>query len=66
MNEVAKAVEENVEEVNKAAKDLVDKGFMTLVEAAEALKTSLSMGLTLEESVNLITALADTVALFLF
>lgn len=62
MNEVAKAVGENVEEVNKAAKELADKGFMTLAEAAEALKTSLSMGLTLQESINLINALADAAA----
>lgn len=62
MSEVAKAVGEDVDEVDKAARELAEKGFMTLAEAATALKTSLSMGLTLQESINLIYALADAAA----
>lgn len=62
MSEVARAVGEDVDEVDKAARELAEKGFMSLTEAATALKTSLSMGLTLQESINLIYALADAAA----
>lgn len=60
--EVSKALGQDVDEVTRAAQDLAAKGFMSVAEASQALKTTLAMGLGLEESIKLINAMADAAA----
>lgn len=60
--EVTKAVGGNISETTKAAEQLAARGFMTIQESAEALKTTLSTGYGLKESIDLINALADAAA----
>jgi hypothetical protein len=62
LTEVSKAVGQNTGEVQAAVDDLVQRGFMTATEAADAFKTSLAAGYDLQESINLINALSDAAA----
>lgn len=62
LNEVSKSVGQNQEEVGRAVETLVAKGFMDAAEAANAYKTALAAGYSLEESTNLINALGDAAA----
>ncbi|NBI30772.1 hypothetical protein [Chengkuizengella marina] len=60
--EVSKALNHDTDTVTKAMDDLVARGFMSVQEASDALKTALATGYTLEESINLINALSDAAA----
>lgn len=62
LSEVSKAMNQDVDATTEAAQRLVDKGFMNIQEASEALKTTLATGYNIEESVNLITAIGDAAA----
>ena len=62
LSEVSKAMNQDVDASTEAAQRLVDKGFMNIQEASEALKTTLATGNNIEESVNLITAIGDAAA----
>lgn len=60
--EVSKALNVEVDKSTKLAEELASRGFMTIQESAEAVKTSLAAGLNLEETTDLINALADAAA----
>ncbi|MFK4166634.1 hypothetical protein ACI2LM_10245 [Paenibacillus lautus] len=60
--EVSKGLGLNMQATTKAAQDMASKGFMNLSEAAETYKTALAMGLGIEETTNLINAMADAAA----
>ncbi len=62
LGEVANSLGHNVDDVTEAAQQLEARGFMTLKESAEALKTTLSTGYGLQESIDLIIALGDAAA----
>ncbi|MEC1714764.1 hypothetical protein [Schinkia azotoformans] len=60
--EVTKSLNQDVEASTGLAQELASKGFMSVTEAAESVKTSLAMGLGLEETKNLVIALGDAAA----
>ncbi|HHY74256.1 MAG TPA: hypothetical protein GX497_13740 [Bacillus bacterium] len=60
--EVSKSLNVNVNASTELAQELATKGFLSIAEASEAVKTSLAMGLNLEETKNLILALGDAAA----
>ncbi|MDP5274356.1 hypothetical protein [Chengkuizengella axinellae] len=60
--EVSKALNHDTDTVTNAMDDLVARGFMSVQEASDALKTALATGYTLDESINLINALSDAAA----
>lgn len=62
LSEVAKSLKLNVGETTKTALDMAAKGFMNATEAAQAYKTALAMGLDIEQTTNLINAMADAAA----
>ena len=62
VSEVAKALGHDVKAVTDAAEQLAARGFMTLQQSADALKTTLATGYGLEESITLINALGDAAA----
>ncbi|WP_379161378.1 hypothetical protein [Paenibacillus sp. sgz5001063] len=59
---VAKGFGVQTKDANAAVQDLASRGFLTLTEAAQAYKTALSTGLSLDESTKLINSLADSAA----
>ncbi|WP_342439343.1 hypothetical protein NSS79_10730 [Paenibacillus sp. FSL L8-0436] len=62
LNAVAKGFGVQTKDANAAVQDLASRGFLSLTEAAQAYKTALSTGLSLDESTKLITSLADSAA----
>ncbi|MCU6709359.1 hypothetical protein M6D81_11635 [Paenibacillus sp. J5C_2022] len=60
--EISKALNVNIEESTKLAEDLASRGFMSIAEASNAVKTALSAGLNLEQARDLINATADAAA----
>ncbi|MCR2805337.1 hypothetical protein [Paenibacillus soyae] len=62
VTEVAKALGHDVDAVTQAAEDLAARGFLSVREAADTLKTTLAAGLGLEESIKLTEATADAAA----
>ena len=62
MNEIAKSFNYDIDETTNLAEELANRGFMTMAESAEAVKTSLASGLNLQETENLINALGDAAA----
>jgi len=62
LSEVAKALGHDVGAVTKAAEQLASRGFMTVQQSADALKTTLATGYGLDESIRLINALSDAAA----
>ncbi|CAH1194603.1 hypothetical protein PAECIP111892_01760 [Paenibacillus auburnensis] len=59
---VARGFGVQTRDANAAVQELASRGFLSLTEAAQAYKTALSTGLSLEESTKLITSLADSAA----
>ncbi|MFC5528468.1 hypothetical protein [Cohnella yongneupensis] len=59
---ISKSLNLNVEETTGLAQELADKGFMSLAESTEAVKTALATGLSIEEARKLITSLGDAAA----
>lgn len=62
LNAVASGFGVQTQAAQQAAETLAKRGFLTLTQAVTAYKTALSTGLNLEESTNLINALADAAA----
>lgn len=62
LRELSKGLGQDVNAVTKAAQDLASKGFMSMAEAAEAYKTTLATGYSLEEATKLINSMADAAA----
>jgi hypothetical protein len=62
LRELSKGLGQDVNAVTKAAQDLASKGFMSMAEAAEAYKTALATGYSLEEATKLINSMADAAA----
>lgn len=62
LNAVAKGFGVQTKDAQQAVQDLASRGFLSLTEAAQAYKTALSTGLSLEEAKNLINSLADSAA----
>lgn len=62
LTQLSKSLNVDIEESTGLARELADKGFMTVTEAAEAVKTSLASGLNIEETRKLIYSLADAAA----
>ncbi|MEK3836446.1 hypothetical protein [Paenibacillus sp. FSL R7-0128] len=62
LNAVAKGFGVQTKDAQQAVQDLASRGFLSLTEAAQAYKTALSTGLSLDESTKLITSLADSAA----
>lgn len=60
--EVTKNLGHNADEATKAVQDMAAKGFMSVTEAAQAYKTSLAMGLGIQQTTDLILAMADAAA----
>lgn len=62
LNAVARGFGVQTKDAQQAVQDLASRGFLSLTEAAQAYKTALSTGLSLDESTKLITSLADSAA----
>lgn len=60
--EVTKNLGHSTDEATKAVQDMAAKGFMSVTEAAQAYKTSLAMGLGIQQTTDLILAMADAAA----
>ncbi|MFD2334729.1 hypothetical protein ACFSR7_36260 [Cohnella sp. GCM10020058] len=60
--QVSKALNVNVEKSTGLVEELASKGFMSVAEASEAVKTALASGLNLEQTRDLITRLGDAAA----
>ncbi|MFC4103596.1 hypothetical protein [Paenibacillus xanthanilyticus] len=60
--EVSKALGVSVDQTNAVAQKFVTEGLMSMADAATAVKTSLTMGLGLEETEKLMRALGDSAA----
>ncbi|MGG6309991.1 hypothetical protein [Paenibacillus macerans] len=62
LRELSKGLGQDVNAVTKAAQDLAAKGFMSMADAAEAYKTALATGYSLEEATKLINSMSDAAA----
>lgn len=62
LNAVAKGFGVQTKDAQAAVEELSSRGFLSLTESAQAFKTALSTGLSLEEAKNLINSLADSAA----
>jgi hypothetical protein len=62
LNAVANGFGVQVKDVQAAVAELSSRGFLSLTESAQAFKTALSTGLSLEEATKLINSLADSAA----
>lgn len=62
LNAVAKGFGIQTKDAQAAVEELSSRGFLSLTESAQAFKTALSTGLSLEEAKNLINSLADSAA----
>lgn len=62
LNAVAKGFGVQTKDAQAAVEALASRGFLSLTEAAQAYKTALSTGLSLDESTKLINSLADSAA----
>jgi hypothetical protein len=62
LTEISKALGTGMKETTGLAEEFVSRGFMTMAEAATAVKTALSGGLNLEQTRDLINATADAAA----
>ncbi|WP_217597174.1 hypothetical protein [Cohnella sp. GbtcB17] len=60
--QVSKALNVNVEKSTGLVEELASKGFMSVAEASEAVKTALASGLNLEQTRDLIMRLGDAAA----
>jgi hypothetical protein len=62
LNAVAKGFGVQTKDAQAAVQELSSRGFLSLTESAQAFKTALSTGLSLEEATKLINSLADSAA----